>query len=244
MVTKHVWRVIVVTAALMAIQGCSPKKATEPFVFMLSDFMNAKVLPYDSPPQVIYRIDDHRFVTLEHYRDCNHGETFYNDTRAGIRQQLGRGDVENYQGSLINADPTGRNLVFPAAAPPHLATNDRGWAVELMYSTDGGKTFSSVNYMEHSFDPFEDSKGYTVLVTKDRLYVAKRWGDDDSYVIQYPMLPGIDLSKPYPAGVKGGSFSLSNRPRAFMNLHTPSGQEQLSCDRSVKPTNPDAPLVP
>ncbi|WP_080405998.1 hypothetical protein [Burkholderia ubonensis] len=244
MVTKHVWRVIAVTAALMAIQGCSPKKANEPFVFMLSDFMNAKVLPYDSSPQVIYRIDDHRFVTLEHYRDCNHGETFYNDTTAGIRAQIGRGDIENYQGYLINADPTGRNLVFPAAAPPHMATNDRGWAVGLSYSTDGGKTFKSMDYMEHSFDPFEDSKDYAIFVTKDRLYVANRSADNDAYVVQYPMMPNIDLGKPYPNGITGDSFAMSKRPGIFSKLRTPSGQDRLTCDPSIKPTNPDAKLVP
>ncbi|WP_126286709.1 MULTISPECIES: T6SS immunity protein Tli3 family protein [Burkholderia cepacia complex] len=237
-------RASVVAVALVVTQGCAPKKANEPFVFMLSDFMSAKKLPYDSPPQVIYRIDDHRFVTLEHYRDCNHGETFYNDTRAGIRQQLGRGDLENYQGKLINADPTGRNLAFPAAAPPHLATNDRGWAVALMYSTDGGKTFGSVDYMEHSFDPYEDSKDYAVFVTKDRLYVANRSADNDAYVVQYPMVANIDLSKPYPNGISGASFAMSKRPGIFLKLRTPSGQDRLTCDQSIKPTNPDAALVP
>ncbi|MFC4485549.1 hypothetical protein ACFO6P_26485, partial [Cupriavidus campinensis] len=44
------------------------------------------VIDYDVPPQVIYRIDDHRFVTLENYRDCHHGVTYYNDTKQGIRQ--------------------------------------------------------------------------------------------------------------------------------------------------------------
>ncbi|KML60485.1 hypothetical protein VL15_08840 [Burkholderia cepacia] len=95
-------------------------------------------------------------------------------TREGIRQQLGRGDVENYQGNLINADPTGKNLVFPASAPPHFATNDRGWTAELMYSTDGGKTFVAMNYMEHSFDPFEDLNDYVIAATRDKLFVAKK----------------------------------------------------------------------
>ncbi|WP_080429882.1 hypothetical protein [Burkholderia ubonensis] len=234
----------------MAIQGCSPKKANEPFVFMLSDFMNAKVLPYDSPPQVIYRIDDHRFVTLEHYRDCNHGETFYNDTRVGIRQQLGRGDVENYQGNLINADSTGRNLVFPAAAPPHMATNDRGWAVELLYSTDGGKTFKSMDYMEHSFDLFEDSKGYVIAATRDKLYVAKKYQyrtdltDYDLMVDQYPLDPAVDLRKPYPPGFRSEGAWASKRKILPNGLRTPSGQNQFTCDSAIKPTNPDAPLVP
>ena len=233
---------VVLAIALAITLGCSPQKSNERFVFMLNDFMNAKVLPYDSPPQVIYRIDDHRFVTLEHYRDCNHGETFYNDTRAGIRRQLGRGDFENYQGYLINADPTGRNLAFPASAPPHLATIDRGWAVGLSYSTDGGKTFSSMDYMVHSFDPFEDSKKYTVAVTGDSVYISKKISlDVDVFdITRYPLVPGFvyGTKERLPSGrhiefdteIPGG-------------LRTPSGQDRLSCDPSIKPTNPDAPLV-
>src|SRR5262249_26294942 len=110
---------IALALTLTALQGCSKP---QPYVFTLGDFLEAKVLPYDAPPQVIYRIDDHRFVTLEHYRDCNYGEAYYNDTRVGIRTGLGRASIEDFQGRLINADPSGKNLAFPSGAPPHLAT--------------------------------------------------------------------------------------------------------------------------
>ncbi|PLR29019.1 T6SS immunity protein Tli3 family protein, partial [Chimaeribacter arupi] len=36
----------------------------------------------DVDPQVVYRIDDHRFFTLEQYKDCTSGGlVYYNDTR-------------------------------------------------------------------------------------------------------------------------------------------------------------------
>jgi hypothetical protein len=160
-------RIALIATAVAAMSGC--RHSEPPYQFMLADFLAAKELPYDSPPQVIYRLDDHRYVTLERYRDCYHGDTWYNDTRAGIRYKLGRGGYEDYQGKLVNADPTGRNLVFPSAAPPHMASIDRGWAVGLAYSTDGGRTFHSMEYMPHSFDPFEDSKRYTVIASVDEL---------------------------------------------------------------------------
>nr|WP_249200867.1 hypothetical protein [Burkholderia cenocepacia] len=99
-------------------------------------------------------------------------------------------------------------------------------------------------YMKHSFDLFEDSRDYSVFVTGDRLYVSNRSADNDAYVVEYPMVPGIDLSKPYPPGVRGGSFAASKRPGVFSKLRTPSGQDRITCDTSIKPTNPDAPLVP
>jgi hypothetical protein len=234
-------RNLAVLALLSLMQACS---ATQPYSFSLADFLSVEELPYDSPPQVIYRIDDHRFVTLEHYRDCYHGETFYNDTKANIRRRIGIGLFEDFQGRIINADPTGMNIVLPLAFPPHISCGDRGCAVPMLYSTDGGVTFHLLTYMDHSHNPFEDSMDYAAFATKDWLYVAKKWGGDDAYVVEYPMLRGIDLSKPYPLGVTGKSFAISKRPGVFSKLRTPSGQDRITCDASLKPTNPDAPLVP
>ncbi|WP_175769375.1 T6SS immunity protein Tli3 family protein [Burkholderia cenocepacia] len=236
-------RNLVIVALMLLMQACSAQK---PYSFNLADFLSAKELPYDSPPQVIYQLDDHRFVTLERYRDCYHGETFYNDTKTGIRRKLGRGTVENFQGRIINADPTGMNLVFPSAVAPYTVCGDRGCNPVMAYSTDGGNTFHGMVYANHIYKPFEDSKRFTVAATKDKLFVAQvDYGDEDGdpYVKEYPLLPNIDLSKPYPPGVRSSTFLASKRPGLFSKLRTPSGQDRITCDSSIKPTNPDAPLV-
>lgn len=234
---------IVVLASFL--QGClSAPSTTSTDKFTLADFKRAKELPYDTPPQVIYRIDDHRYLTLEQYRDCHYGETYYNDTKQGIRKKMGRATIENFQGRLINADPTGMNVVIPSSGVPNQVCNDRGCGIVLFYSTDGGKTFGAVYYMRNSPNPFMDSKNYAIFVTKDRLYVAKRWGVDDAYVREYPLLPGIVLGQPYPPGITGSSFASSERPGIFSQLRTPTGQDRITCDPLIKPTNPDAPLVP
>ncbi|MBW9108050.1 hypothetical protein JNB89_30335 [Paraburkholderia phenoliruptrix] len=219
--------------------GCA---TPQPWSFNLADFLMAKELPYDSPPQVIYRIDDHRFVTLEKYRDCNHGETWYNDTEAGIRSHLGRGLVENYQGRLINADPTGRNLVFPAATAPGTVCGDRGCNPMMAYSTDGGRTFNGMVYKDHSPDPYKGSMKFTVITTSDSVYVSETLDPDFNTVdtARYPMIPGFvyERRETLPEG-KRIDFNAS----APSGLRTPSGQDHITCDASIKPTNPDAPLV-
>ncbi|HBZ14758.1 MAG TPA: hypothetical protein DEO73_03225 [Pantoea sp.] len=44
----------------------------------------------DVEPQVVYRIDDHRFFTLEKYLDCNNGGfVYYNDTNKKIKMLAG-----------------------------------------------------------------------------------------------------------------------------------------------------------
>jgi hypothetical protein len=223
----------------VAAAGCA---AQQPWSFNIADFHGAKELPYDSPPQVIYRIDDHRFVTLEHYRDCNHGDTYYNDTKAGIHHYLDRGTIENYQGRVINADPTGRNLVFPGAAEPEYACSERGCNPWLMYSTNGGRTFSGFVYSRNNFKPFEYSTRYTVAVTKDTLYVAEK-ASSDMYVQAYPLNSLVNLNLPYPPGFEDRHAYASNKKLMPDNLHTPSGQDRVSCDASIKSTNPDAPLI-
>lgn len=236
-------RNLVIVVLILLMQACS---AQRPYSFSLADFLSAKELPYDSPPQVIYRLDDHRFVTLERYRDCYHGETFYNDTKAGIRRKLGRGTVENFQGRVINADPTGMNLAFPSAVASYTVCGDRGCNPVMAYSTDGGNTFHGMVYARYIYKPFEDSKRYTIAATKDKLFVAQvDYGDEDGdpYVKEYPLLPNIDLSKPYPPGIRSSTFMASKRPGLLSKLRTPSGQDRITCDASIKPTNPNAPLV-
>ncbi|EMN5132619.1 hypothetical protein RVV79_005794 [Burkholderia contaminans] len=236
---------VVITLVVLA-SGCATQQPQRP-TFRLSDFRSStlKELPYDSPPQTIYRIDDHRFVTLERYRDCNHGESYYNDTRAGIRKYLGRGRFENFQGRIINADPTGMNIVLPLAYPPRAfcGNGEKGCVVPFWYSTDGGRTFLIEDYADHSFIPFDDSKNYTFAVTKTKLYIAEKSAGSDAYVVEYPMIAGINLSRPYSPGATGGSFAASKHLQFLRDISTPSGQDRITCDSSLKPTNPDAPLV-
>ncbi|GAB6850438.1 T6SS immunity protein Tli3 family protein [Paraburkholderia kururiensis] len=240
-------RYVAATIALVAlVQACTAQPPVRP-VFRLADFWSSKLkeLPYDSPPQVIYRIDDHRFVTLEHYRDCYHGDSYYNDTRDGIRKYLGRGLFENFQGRVINADPSATNIVLPLAYPPRAfcGNGEKGCVVPFWYSTDGGKTFHSKMYMDHSFNAFEDSKDYTVAVTKDSLFISQSISKttDAVEVDRYPLVPGFvyGTKEKLPEGKR-----IEFDTKMPAGLRTPSGQDRIICNPSIKPTNPDAPLAP
>jgi hypothetical protein len=195
---------------------------------------------YDVPAQVIYRIDDHRYVSFENYSDCFHGDAFYIDTRLGIRTDLGREGVENFQGRLINADPSGSNLVFPMAAPPHTACSDRSCSTPLIYSTDSGRTFHGMVYMK-TFDPFTRSKRYTMAVTGDALYVVEQM-DYDAFIRRFPLVKDINLTQPYPEGLHDQSAWASKEKLLPSGLRTPSGQERFTCDASIRPNNSAAEL--
>ncbi|WP_156125985.1 T6SS immunity protein Tli3 family protein [Paraburkholderia kururiensis] len=191
---------------------------------------------YDVPPQVIYRIDEHRFFTLEDYNHCR-GEAWYNDTKQGVRTLVSK-DIWplGFKGKLIIDDPTGMNVALPKVATN--VCGDRGCMDYVAYSTDGGRSFQWAQYDINSisFDPVESSKRYKFIVLKDRLYVVQndREGVDDyAYVTQYPLIEGINLSKPYPDGVRGDGFRISSRPETFSKIYTPSGQDHYVCDELI-----------
>ena len=215
-------------ALALAVAGCGGLAAKSP----------EKDRSNDVPPQVIYRIDDHRFITLEDYENCHIGTSYYIDTRQNIRIELGRGTTENYRGRLINADPTGRNIVIPSSRPPRYWCSDRLCNMPFYYSTDSGRTFQrGAYYMRNAPDPYEDSDEYIIAVNADRLYIAKKWGERDYLVEEYPLLPGVDLRTKLPPGVFGDRFSAAKRPNYLDGLRTPSGQEYIKCDDSIRPAN-------
>jgi hypothetical protein len=187
----------------------------------------------NAPRQITYRIDDHRFVSLENYDRC-YGDNYYNDTRLGIHQKVWTGSPKNYRGRLMIDDPTGSNIVLPTN--DNSTCGERGCTEVLAYSTDSGHTFRWLNYMQYSSTPAEDSEKYTVVVTKDAFYLVKQQQYDAS-VTKYVLVKGINLNEPYPSGVYGDSFMASKRPNFLSGLHSPSGQERFTCDASIRPIN-------
>ncbi|WP_156393398.1 T6SS immunity protein Tli3 family protein [Burkholderia sp. Leaf177] len=184
----------------------------------------------NAPIQMTYRIDDHRFMTLENYDNC-YGDNYYNNTRLGIHQKIWTGKPTGYKGRVVIDDPSGMNVVVPTAR--NSSCGDRGCTSYFAYSTDSGRTFRWLDYKEYSSLASEDSANFTIAVAAQKLYVIEKILSN-SYVKQYPLIPGIDISKPYPPGVKGDGFSASSRPTFMVQVRTPSGQDRFTCDASIR----------
>jgi hypothetical protein len=185
---------------------------------------------YDVPPQVIYRIDDHRFLTLENYNEC-YGYAWYHDTKQGVRTKVGLMWPNGFHGKLVIDDPTGMNVAVPT-----VSTNlcgDRGCLDYVAYSTDGGRSFHWLHYdiYDHTPDPVESSKSYTFSVTKDSLYITMPDGNFGRTLSdRYPLAPGYIYGRDakLPEGV-GIHFNVE----LPSGLHTPSGQDHYTCDASI-----------
>lgn len=100
---------------------------------------------HDVPPQVVYRLDNHRYVTLENYSSCTgDGIVYYNDSVRGIRTRVQYGAL-TYLGKL-HIDSNEGFLAFPDAPGPSPYTcGDRGCYMSINYSMDSGKTFERMS---------------------------------------------------------------------------------------------------
>ncbi|WP_322068981.1 T6SS immunity protein Tli3 family protein [Paraburkholderia bannensis] len=93
---------------------------------------------------VVYRIDDHRFITIRSPQKCDghlDGNIYYNDTHKGVRTFV------SFTGSAANGLYRGYYAVnsdLEYIAIPSLSfSQTRGMMLHINYSHDGGHTFRS-----------------------------------------------------------------------------------------------------
>lgn len=139
----------------------------------------------DAPPQIIYRIDKNRYLTLENYISCDRGgQVYYNDLQHGIKTQLGSDDdfydfsyrrgnnVVAYQGTIINGADNGY-LAFAGASTRQYCgsgRSERGCPVFFFFSADYGKTFIYKAVAEEYSTPKRFSQ-LKVVVANDGVYL-------------------------------------------------------------------------
>lgn len=139
----------------------------------------------DAPPQIIYRIDKNRYLTLENYISCDKGgQVYYNDSQRGIKTHLGwdidfndfsyrlGNSVAAYQGIIVNGAGNGY-LAFPGASTDQYCgsgRSERGCPVFFFFSADYGKTFIYKIIAEEYSTPERFSQ-LKVVVANDGVYL-------------------------------------------------------------------------
>lgn len=204
--------------------------------FVGAGFVNAPQLThyevYDIEPQVIYRLDANRYVELSNYEGCQstsqkeRAEVWYYDRNLGVKTEINSG-MRNYQGRVINADLSGKNLVFLASSDKS-SCSERGCGSSVVfYSTDYGRTLSrwGIGGSGTSSDPSGDSKLFTVVITeKELIYYNGREGD---YSFVKIALDGKTID-----GKRASSYG-SVKTIPFY----PVMMDHYQCDVSIKPKN-------
>ncbi len=98
--------------SLTSLNGCA---VTPPPVQTSTQPEKRAVQPIHNPPQVIYRIDKNRYLTLEDYSNCDDGSIYYHNDNKKIKTKLwflSRGTM-NYKGKFIWAAKNDDMLAIP-----------------------------------------------------------------------------------------------------------------------------------
>lgn len=184
------------------------------------------------PPTVIYRIDDHRFFTLEQYNERREGITYYNNTKNNIHQEILHGSACLYQGRLIWATERDDALVFPAVLSrktDQCAGTKWGCVNAILITLDGGKNFRPTNggFGIHTDHPGYYSSFFDIIVTDEGFYLGKSTAS---------RLKNDNLDDPWwrkfyfdPTDSNYVHSSLGDKESPSSALKTPSGQTRFDC---------------
>ncbi|WP_421595300.1 T6SS immunity protein Tli3 family protein [Rahnella sp. PD4] len=168
--------------SLTSLNGCA---VTPPPVQTSTQPKKLAVQPIHNPPQVIYRIDKNRYLTLEDYSNCDDGSIYYHNDNKKIKTKLwflSRGTM-NYKGKFIWAAKNDDMLAIPFVRGDNDACGDslRGCAYSILSaSNDGGKKFSDITFDASNSS---GSKEYTIVLTDDAIYIKSDRYPADKYSI-------------------------------------------------------------
>lgn len=168
--------------SLTSLNGCA---VTPPPVQTSTQPEKLAVQPIHNPPQVIYRIDKNRYLTLEDYSNCDDGSIYYHNDNKKIKTKLwflSKGTM-NYKGKFIWAAKNDDMLAIPLVSGDNDACGDplRGCAYSILSaSIDGGGEFSDIKFGASNSS---DSEEYTIVMTDDAIYIKSDRYPADKYKI-------------------------------------------------------------
>ncbi|MGJ7609838.1 MULTISPECIES: T6SS immunity protein Tli3 family protein [unclassified Variovorax] len=179
---RPVWRLTLV-ALVMGLGACA-QSGSRP-----------KVLPAASskPPQVVYRIDDHRHFELTPDETCFGNMLYFVDTAKGIRSEVVTFDAVMNRTTLIIDAANDQYLVAPVTRGSINCSSGGGGCGgdKMPYSTDGGRTWQRV----------QASTSHDTMISGSMAYQATEFigysapGFDKKNIIREVVFDGIDLAK-------------------------------------------------
>ncbi|WP_143137523.1 T6SS immunity protein Tli3 family protein [Burkholderia ubonensis] len=177
------------------------------------------------PERLVYRIDDHRYITIQGNRNCV-GMVWYYDTRLGVRTDvaatgltLGNGVFHGYY--AVNSE----YVVIPVIEFSQMS----GPLLYIYYSRDGGRTFKSFLWGVNIAD-----SGVVVLDGKS-LYVGRMSSNPRTglylanlYDVSHDIAIGDDQRAVKPDGQRIDPHLVP------LSIKSPSGLNKWTCPASVE----------
>ena len=236
------------SGALLSLSGCVTEGAAFGLgagslheTVMTEKDKNAPPSVY-GPPQIIYRIDDNRYFTLENYTRCENGQTFYNNKKKGVHVKVLNGSGYLFKGRLFWLSTRDDYLAFPATIDTHYAAcmgSDKGCMNAVIVTVDGGKTLNGVEYGNYTQDPTGDTEDYDMLVTNEGFYMIEFNGKErfaeDSYVLRWKFHPNEKATREigYP-GASGPEY----QKELPMDDISKVKMVRMQCNRALESVQP------
>ena len=181
-----VWR-LTLSTLVIALGACASGRASPP-----SAIGPAKL------PQVVYRIDDHRYFELTPDETCFGNMLYFVDTAKGIRSEVVIFDAVMNRTTLVIDAANDRYLVAPVTRGNTNCSSGGGGCSgdQLPYSVDGGKSWnrvwahSSRNGVMVSGSTAYNVDGVKLMHTLD-LVRSKPKSDDWKYLPDFTFEPRI-----------------------------------------------------
>ena len=205
--------------------------------------------PGYGPPQVIYRIDNNRYFTLENYTRCENGQTFYNNKEKGVHVKVLEGSGYLFKGRLFWLSTRDDYLAFPATINTNHAAcmgSDKGCMNAVIVTTDGGNILDGIAYGSYTQDPTGDTKKYDMLVMNDGFYLIHYRGANRIYPVVYrwnfdkKSFSGVveseheyDLFRPGEVVPPSGFYKID-----LSKFHSKNGMLEMQCDHTLEPMQP------
>ena len=234
----------IMSAALLSLSGC----VTEGAAFGLgAGSLHETVTtekdknappPVYGPPQIIYRIDDSRYFTLENYTRCEDGQTFYNNKKKGIHVKILDGSGYLFKGRLFWLSTRDDYLAFPATINTNYAAcmgSDKGCMNAVIVTVDGGKTLNGAEYGGYTQDPTGDTEDYDMLVTNEGFYMieynSSKRSPSGAYALKWTFFPNEESTKKlgYP-GATGPVY----QPELSIDVSR-TFQDKVQCNHQLEP---------
>ncbi|MCO8052541.1 MULTISPECIES: T6SS immunity protein Tli3 family protein [Proteus] len=189
------------------------------------------------PPVVIYRIDDHRFFTLEEFNEKREGYTFYNNTQTQAHFKVYNDSACNFRGRLIWAATQDDYIAFPATSSNwHGCAGRRDGCQSSVLLYSKGKLMPLITPLGNkTLNPVHETTYFTIVVTDSYYYIG---GSFNSSTQNIPLDISYWKKEPYPTleEIKNRTWKPHTLEAPLSGIRTPSGQTRFDCsDPSISP---------
>jgi hypothetical protein len=194
---------------------------------------------YDSPQQLIYRIDEHRYITLENYRDCGVGGIMkWHDDRKDLHVVMSRykDGGRGFWPGKFSVEPGDERFAVPS-----FGCGDKACYLTIAFTNDAGNTWDTFVGERYSLYAYkEDSERQAVIdtdvrVTKEGYIYVIPWHKHFYYRYR------LNGSKDQYATPTGDERCWPENSDAMSSLESRALEEKCNTSRSKKPPFPPLP---